>query len=130
MTMEISCPICSSKNVYSLMNSLRCKRCGNIWKEEKKNSSNFVNGEFESRINHQVWSITKTEKIELKMEKKLDEYLKKFNGKFCLDKMTEKIGDISLAVFRRYLKNCVKNRTLVEKKDGYGILWYSRPSKK
>jgi uncharacterized C2H2 Zn-finger protein len=112
------------------MNSLRCKRCGNIWKEEKKNSSNFVNGEFESRINHQVWSITKTEKIELKMEKKLDEYLKKFNGKFCLDKMTERIGDISFAVFRRYLKNCVKNRTLVEKKDGYGILWYSRPSKK
>ena len=112
------------------MNSLRCKRCGNIWKEEKKNSSNFVNGEFESRINHQVWSITKTEKIELKMEKKLDESLKKFNGKFCLDKMTERIGDISLAVFRRYLKNCVKNRTLVEKKDGYGILWYSRPSKK
>ena len=69
--MEISCPICSSKNVYSLMNSLRCKRCGNIWKEEKKNSSNFVNGEFESRINHQVWSITKNRENRIKNGKEI-----------------------------------------------------------
>jgi hypothetical protein len=32
-----------------------------------------------------------------------------------------------MAMFRRYLKKCVKNRTLVENKDQYGILWYSRP---
>jgi len=37
------------------------------------------------------------------------------------------IGDIQMAMFRRYLKKCVKNRTLVEKKDRYGILWFSRP---
>jgi uncharacterized C2H2 Zn-finger protein len=112
------------------MNSFRCKRCGNIWKEEKKNCSNFVICEIKSPIINQVWSITKTENIETKMQKKLDEYLNKFNGKFCLDKITWRIGDISLALFRRYLKNCVKKRTLAEKKDGYGIVWYSRPSKK
>ncbi len=130
METEIRCPVCSSKNVYSLLNSLRCKRCGNIWKEEKNNCSNFVKCGVESPINNQVRSITTTDDIETKMEKKLDEYLKKFNGKFSLDKITWRIGDITLAMFRRYLKNCVKNKTLVEKKDGYGVLWYSRVSKK
>jgi hypothetical protein len=129
METEVSCPICSSKNVYCLLNSLRCKRCGNIWKEEKKNGSKFVTCEVESPINNQVRSITTKDDIETKMEKKLAEYLKKFNGKFCLEKITWRIGDISLAMFRRYLKNCVKNRTLEEKKDGYGVLWYSRPFK-
>jgi transcription initiation factor TFIIIB Brf1 subunit/transcription initiation factor TFIIB len=130
MEIEISCPICSSKHVYSLLNSLRCKRCGNIWKEEKKNKSNVVVSGNELPINNQVRSKTTTDTIEAKMEKKLDEYLKKFNGKFCLDKIPWRIGDITLAMFRSYLKNCVKNRTLTEKKDGYGVVWYSRPSKK
>ncbi|MDD1696751.1 MAG: hypothetical protein LUQ36_00130 [Methanoregula sp.] len=130
MEIEIRCPVCSSKQVYSLLNSLRCKRCGNIWKEEKKNKSNVVVCRNELPINNQVRSKTTTDNIETKMEKKLDEYLKKFNGKFCLDKFPWIIGDITLAMFRRYLKNCVKSRTLVEKKDGYGVIWYSRPSKK
>ena len=130
MEIEIRCPVCSSKQVYSLLNSLRCKRCGNIWKEEKKNKSNVVVCRNELPINNQVRSKTTTDNIETKMEKKLDEYLKKFNGKFCFDKFPWIIGDITLAMFRRYLKNCVKNRTLVEKKDGYGVIWYSRPSKK
>jgi transcription initiation factor TFIIIB Brf1 subunit/transcription initiation factor TFIIB len=130
MEIEIRCPVCSSKQVYSLLNSLRCKRCGNIWKEEKKNKSNVVVCRNGFPINNQVRSKTTTDNIETKMEKKLDEYLKKFNGKFSLDKITWRIGDITLAMFRRYLKNCVKNKTLVEKKDGYGVLWYSRVSKK
>jgi hypothetical protein len=41
--------------------------------------------------------------------------------------ITSNIGDIHMAMFRRYVKKCVINRTLVEKKDRYGILWYSRP---
>jgi hypothetical protein len=61
------------------------------------------------------------------MEKKLEGYLKKFNGKFNTNKISSNIGDIHMAMFRRYLKKCVKNRTLVEKKDRYGITWYSRP---
>jgi hypothetical protein len=130
METQISCPVCSSKNIYSLLNTLRCKRCGNIWKEEKKNSPGSGKCGFESLINDQVKPLTITDDIETKMEKKLDGYLKKFNGKFRQDKITSRIGDISLALFRRYLKNCVKNRTLVEKKDDYGVLWYSRPSKK
>ena len=77
METEVSCPICSSKNVYSLLNSLRCKRCGNIWKEEKKNGSKFVICEVESPINNQVRSITTKDDIETKMEKKLAEYFKK-----------------------------------------------------
>ncbi len=79
-------------------------------------------------INNKAWIIKKkTENLETKMEMKLNEYLKKFNGKFCMDRITWKIGDITIAMFRRYLKNCVKNKSLVEKKDRYGIIWYSRP---
>jgi hypothetical protein len=130
METQISCPVCSSKNIYSLLNTLRCKRCGNIWKEEKKNSPGSGKCGPESLIKDQAKPLTITDDIETKMEKKLVGYLKKFNGKFRQDKITWRIGDISLALFRRYLKNCVKNRTLVEKKDDYGVLWYSRPSKK
>jgi hypothetical protein len=69
----------------------------------------------------------RTEKLETRMEARLDEYLKRYRGKFCMDKISWKIGDISLAIFRRYLKHCVRNRTLIESKDGYGRIWYSRP---
>ena len=61
------------------------------------------------------------------MEKQLEGYLKKFSGKFSIYSIHSTIGDIHMAMFRRYLKKCVKNRTLVEKKDQYGIQWYSRP---
>jgi response regulator of citrate/malate metabolism len=127
MTTQLRCPICSSENVYSLLNTLRCKRCGNIWKEEKKNSNKFDEYRSAPPINNKVWTIKKTENLETRMEKKLNEYLKKFNGKFSMNKITWKIGDITTAMFRRYLKICVKNKTLIEKKDRYGIIWYSRP---
>ena len=61
------------------------------------------------------------------MEKQLNGYMRKFRGKFSMYAVASNIGDIQMAMFRRYLKKCVKNRTLVEKKDRYGILWYSRP---
>lgn len=127
---QLCCPICSSEEVYSLLNTLRCKRCGNIWKEEKKNWSNVDKCGFGESIPNHVPLKKRTDDLETRMEKKLNESLKKFNGKFCINKITVKIGDIQTAMFRRYLKNCVKNRTLVEKKDRYGIIWYSRTSKK
>jgi hypothetical protein len=113
--------------VYSLLKTFHCKRCGNIWKEEKKTRSNYDTRDVETPINNRRWTTAITDSLEKRMEKQLDGYLKKFNGKFSMHTITSKIGDIYMAMFRRYLKKCVKNRTLVEKKDRYGILWYSRP---
>ena len=42
MTIPLRCPVCGSKNVYSLLNTLHCKRCKNIWKEEKKKRSGKI----------------------------------------------------------------------------------------
>jgi hypothetical protein len=36
-------------------------------------------------------------------------------------------GDISYEVFRRYVWHCVRDRTLKETKDRYGLTWYRRP---
>ena len=127
MANQLPCPICFSDEVYSLLNTLHCKRCGNIWKEEKNIGRNFDTCGFRDTPYNQVQLIKITDDIETRMEKKLNEYLKKFNGKFSIHKITWNIGEIQMAMFRRYLKKCVKNRTLVEKKDGYGIIWYSRP---
>jgi len=127
MTIQLHCPVCSSENVHSLLNTLHCKRCGNIWKVEKKNTNRFDKYESAPLINSPAGTIKITDSLETRMEKKLNEYLKRYNGKFSLDKITWKIGNITMALFRRYLKICVKNKTLVEKKDRYGIIWYSRP---
>jgi hypothetical protein len=118
------CPTCASEEVYSLMNTLHCKRCGNIWKEG--DCPAFFSDGCRPAINPSLVR-KKTEKIETRMEARLDEYLARSRGKFCFDTLSWKIGDISLAIFRRYLKHCVKNGTLVESRDGYGRTWYSRP---
>jgi hypothetical protein len=127
MSSQSRCPVCSSENVYSLLNTLHCKRCGNIWKEEKKKKNNSGICRYNVLPNNQEKSIKKTDTTETKMEKKLNEYLRKSKGKFSLNKIPWNIGDIQMAMFRSYLKKCVKNRTLIEKKDDYGIVWYSRP---
>jgi hypothetical protein len=110
--------------VYSLLNTLHCKRCGNIWTLEKETRSIF---DYETPISNRRETLAISDSLEKRMENQLEGYLKKFNGKFSTSIITSNLGNIHMAMFRRYLKNCVKNRTLVEKKDHYGILWYSRP---
>jgi hypothetical protein len=119
--------VCASEDVYSLLKTLHCKRCGNIWKEEKKTRSDYAARDVETPVSNRRWTPAITESLEQRMEKQLDGYLRKFRGKFSMYAVTSNIGDIHMAMFRRYLKKCVKNRTLVENKDQYGILWYSRP---
>jgi len=124
---QVKCPVCASEKVYSLLDTLHCKRCGNIWKEEKKNGGKYNTRGFETSIGNQRLTRTITNSSEQRMKQQLEGYLKKSNGKFSIQSITSNIGDIQMAMFRRYLKICVKNRTLVEKKDQYGIIWYSRP---
>jgi hypothetical protein len=122
-----SCPVCASDEVYSLLDTLHCKRCGNIWTEEKNIRSKYDTRNVETPVSNRTRTNSITDSPEKRMEKQLDEYLKKFKGKFNTYTITSNIGDIHMAMFRRYLKKCVKNKTLVEKKDQYGRSWYSRP---
>ena len=124
------CPVCGSDEVYSLMDTLHCKRCQNIWTEEKKRrkyDSRDDTHDVETPVRNRTRTNVITESPEKRMEKQLEDYLKKFNGKFTTYTITSPIGDIHIAMFRRYLKKCVKKKTLVEKKDPYGKYWYSRP---
>jgi hypothetical protein len=121
------CPVCASEEVYCLLNTLHCKRCGNIWTEEKNTRSRYETNDTGTPASTQKRSPAITNTLEQRMEKQLEGYLKRSRGKFSRDSITSDIGDIHMAMFRNYLKKCVKNRTLVEKKDQYGVLWYSRP---
>jgi len=110
--------------VYPLLNTWRCKRCKNIWKEGAEDIGIATCG---SPLPDPSPTIRKkTEPLETRLEKKLNVYLTRSGGKFCLTTKTWQAGDISKELFMRYLKRCVKNRTLVETKDSYGRIWYSR----
>ncbi|WP_321507470.1 hypothetical protein [uncultured Methanoregula sp.] len=118
------CPFCSSDMVYPLLNTLRCKRCKNIWKEGEENPGRPAACGSEGtslRIRK------KTDPLETRMKRKLDEYLTRSKGKFCFSAMPWQAGDISQELFMRYLKRCVKDRSLAEEKDRYGRTWYLRP---
>jgi len=121
------CPVCASENVYCLLNTLHCKRCGNIWTEEKTPRSHYTERDSGIPAGNRKPAKPVTDTLEQRMENQLEGYLKKFRGEFSMYSIHSNIGDIHMAMFRRYLKKCVKNRTLVEKKDQYGIHWYSRP---
>jgi hypothetical protein len=108
--------------VYPLLNTLRCKRCKNIWKEDDPDGSAAC-----GTPGTPLRIRKRTDPLETRLEKKLDEYLTRHRGKFCIGTMTWQAGDISQALFRSYLLRCVKNRTLAEMKDRYGRTWYERP---
>lgn len=128
MTMH-RCPYCASENVYSLLNTLHCKQCKNMWKGDMKNPDFDTSG-YANQINNPVLRITKkTDSLETRMEKRLDEYLLKFHGKFCMDTITWRSGDISKEVFMRYLKISVNNKVMAVEKDRYGRIWYSGTAK-
>jgi hypothetical protein len=120
-----TCPFCASDRVYSLLNTLHCKRCKNIWKEDTADPEPYDTGELPDaplRLRKKI------DPLEKRMEKRLNLYLDRSRGKFCFTTMTWQAGDISQELFRRYLRQCVKNRTLAEEKDRYGRIWYLRPA--
>jgi hypothetical protein len=102
------CPVCSSENIYCLLNTLHCKRCGNIGKEEKKNKRISDTSRYEVLVDDQKRLTKNKDASEIKMEKKLNECLIKFNGKFSLNAATWKVGDIQLAMFRCFFEKMCK----------------------
>jgi hypothetical protein len=119
------CPFCSSEMVYPLLNTLRCKRCKNIWKVGEEGAGRF--SACCSAVPGKPLSVRKkTDPLETRLERKLDAYLSRSGGKFCFAATTWQAGDISEELFRKYLNRCVKSRALAEKKDSYGRIWYFR----
>jgi hypothetical protein len=110
--------------VYPLLNTLRCKRCKHIWKE---GDDDPARSEGCGSPGIQPGTRKRTDPLETRLAKKLDECLIRSGGKFCIATMTWQAGDISRELFRRYLNRCKKNRSLAETKDRYGRIWYSRP---
>ena len=93
-----TCPVCSSEMVYPLLNTLRCKRCKNIWKAGEEEPCRCPDLIPSIRVRK------KTDPLEMRLGKKLDECFDRSKGKFCLNTMTWQAGDISQELFRRYLK--------------------------
>jgi len=124
---QVHCPVCASEEVYCLLDTLHCKRCGNIWTAEKNNKGMYGSNGPGTPVSSRGLTRAITDSPEQRMEKQLEGYLKKSRGKFSVQSTTSGIGDIQMAMFRRHLKKCVRNGTLVEIKDQYGIVWYSRP---
>ena len=118
-----ACPFCGSDRVYPLLETLRCKRCKGIWKE-KDESGGPASCEPPSAS---LKTRKRTDPLETRMEKKLEEFLKRSGGRYSITATSWQAGDISRELFTRYLKRCVKNRILVEKRDRYGRAWYYRP---
>jgi hypothetical protein len=109
--------------VYPLLNTLRCKRCKHIWKagEEEYSSCRCPDLDPSLRIRKNM------DPLETRLERRLEQLLARHKGKFCFTTMSCRHGDISFALFKSYLRQCVMNRTLTETKDRYGRVWYSRP---
>ena len=132
MANPVSCPVCASANVYCLLDTFHCKRCGNLWKatKERKEKKREGRDAGPSRVTKPAGARAPVQKelpaIDQKMEARLNEYLRQSDGIFCLENEDCGIGDITMALFRRYLCVCVRNGTLVERKDRQGVVWYSR----
>jgi len=118
-----NCPVCSSDMVYPLLNTWRCKRCKNIWKEGESPDLSAACGCPDTSPGIRK----RPEPLPTRLEKKLEQMLTRSGGKFCITTMTWQAGDISRELFRRYVKRCINNRTLAESKDRYGRIWYERP---
>jgi hypothetical protein len=126
MTTRSRCPFCSSEEIYCLLDTLHCKRCKNVWKEEKNDPGTDACRSAVQLQNPLLKLPEKTAPLETRMKKRLDLVLSRHNGKFSMDAIAENAGDISPDLFRRYLRRCVKTRILTETKDRSGRTWYSR----
>ncbi|MDO9323611.1 MAG: hypothetical protein Q7T80_01500 [Methanoregula sp.] len=112
-----NCPVCSSDKVYPLLNTWRCKRCKNIWKDGESPDRSAAGDTTLTGPSRETRR--RIEPLDTRLEKRLEELLTRSGGKFCITTITWQAGDISRELFRSYLKRCVKNRVLTETKDIY-----------
>jgi hypothetical protein len=110
--------------VYSLMNTLRCKRCKGIWKVGDEYLCSEVTG---IAANPPAGTKTRSKPLAKRLEAKLEECLARSGGRFCPDTLNWQAGEISREMFRNYLRRCVREGTLAEERDRFRRTWYRRP---
>ena len=120
-----SCPYCGSEDIYFLLNTFRCKRCKGIWKE--RGDGTFSPACSCPQPDTPPLVRKRTEPLPARLEKRLEEMLERHGGKFSLSAAGWQAGDISYELFQRYVRQCVKDRTLAEERDRYGRKWYRKP---
>jgi hypothetical protein len=128
MTALSRCPFCSSEKVYALVNTMHCKRCKNLWTPDKHNPEIIKKTEPLARSTNPAGRmVKKTAPLEIRLKQRLDEFIRKYNGRFSMDFVVWKTGDITPDLFRQYLKKCENNSILVKSNDRNGRIWYSVP---
>lgn len=121
MTAVQYCPFCGSAMVYSLMDTLRCKRCKGIWKAGDEILPAGSPPAPERMIRKRI------EPLDARLEKILDAYLARHGGRFSFDTLRWQAGDVSVELYKKYVRRCVRDRSLAEEKDRAGRTWYFRP---
>ena len=120
--------MCGSEKVFTILGTQHCKRCKNMWHDGRKNPGNT-----ESSGRGLPVSIPpaiprkRAEPLRARLEKELDDCLRRYGGKLNPDRMTWNSSTITREMLRRYIRICVKNKTLERKKDQDGTTWYRRP---
>ena len=118
------CPFCGSAMVYSLMDTLRCKRCKGIWKAGDEVPLACSPPAPDRMIRKRI------EPLDARLEKILDAYLARHGGRFSFDTLRWQAGDVSVELFKKYVRRCVADRSITEEMDRYKRIWYRRSGNK
>ncbi|OPY32833.1 MAG: hypothetical protein A4E34_02210 [Methanoregula sp. PtaU1.Bin006] len=124
------CPFCGSEKVYSLLGTQHCKRCKGVWHGKNTGSTGPGSGETPGGIpagTHLPAGRPRADPLPARLEKELESCLRKNGGRFSRERIRGTRGTVQEDLFRHYLRVCVRNGTLTEKRDRHGITWYSRP---
>src|SRR5512138_2194537 len=98
------CPFCASGEVYSLLDTLHCKRCKGVWTGE----TSGPDADSPRCPGQAPLPAKKAEPLTARLEKELDRALRRSRGKFrATDRFPGDPG-ISRELFRRYLFRCVR----------------------
>ncbi len=118
----VRCPFCASGEVYSLLDTLHCKRCKGVWTGEMAGSDT---GD-QHCPGQPPLPAKKAEPLTARLEKELDRNLRRSRGRFRASDAFVRDPGFSREVFRRYLFRCVRDRVLSMERDRHGQVWFFR----
>jgi hypothetical protein len=128
MTALSRCPFCNSEKVYSVLDTLHCKRCKNLWTEERValDPAGTTGSGPPSRTPPSGTAGIHAA-LEIRLEQTLNSCLAMYNGRFSMGSFAWRTKGVPSRLVRQYLSQCVESGILLEKKDRSGRTWYTRP---
>lgn len=128
MTAPCRCPFCNSEKVYSLLGTLHCKRCKNLWTEERiALDPTGTTGSGSPSRTPPPGPAGIHAALEIRLRQTLDRCLAMYNGRFSMGSFAWRTREVPSRLVRQYLNRCVEDGILLEKKDRSGRTWYARP---